>query len=95
MPNGKVESSYRDGEIVLEVGPDAAARQVRYHAATAKALLKYRGPLGRIRILLEDILTKLRIMPGYGTAGFEARLEVKKLRAIEADVMRLRDALES
>jgi hypothetical protein len=84
---------YRDGDIVLEIGPEVAPRQVRYHIGTAQCMLRYRGPLGQVRRLIDRLLNLLRLMPGYGTAGFEARAEVKKLRAIEADVQALRREL--
>lgn len=81
---------YRDGDIVLEIGPEVAPRQIRYHLATAQRMLRYRGPLGQVRRLIDRLLNLLHLMPGYGTAGFEARAEVKKLRAIEADILALR-----
>ncbi len=86
---------YRVGEVGLEVGPEASARQANYHAAAAQHLLKYQGPLGYARRLVDKVLTVFYLIPGYGTAGFEARIEVRKLRAIEADILRLRSEIES
>jgi hypothetical protein len=39
--------------------------------------------MGKIRILGSRILSALRITPGFGTKGFEARAEVRKLREIQ------------
>lgn len=85
---------YRDGEVVLEVGPETAARQVAYHVSSAKRLLAYRGPLGIVRKLMSRVLHLFGTLPGYGSHGFESRLEVKKLRAIEADIHGLRAQIE-
>ena len=89
-----VHVAYKDGALRIEVGPDAKARHVRYHADTARNLLKYQGPLGQIRRLLDAILTKLRLTPGFGTRGFEARQEVKKLIEIQAELETLRARLD-
>ena len=85
-----VHVAYKDGALRIEVGPEAKPRHVRYHVNTARHLLKYQGPLGQIRKLLDAILTKLRLTPGYGTRGFEARQEVKKLLEIQAELELLR-----
>jgi hypothetical protein len=89
-----VHVAYKDGALRIEVGPDAKPRHVRYHAGTARNLLKYQGPLGQIRRLLDAILTKLRLTPGFGTRGFEARQEVKKLIEIQAELETLRARLD-
>jgi hypothetical protein len=89
-----VHVAYKDGALRIEVGPDAKPRHVRYHVGTARHLLKYQGPLGQIRKLLDAILTKLRLTPGYGTRGFEARQEVEKLLEIQAELETLRVRLD-
>jgi hypothetical protein len=85
---------YRDGDAVIEVGPTAGARQVQYHAHVAVQLRKYRGPLGFARRLLSRIRSAITGHPAFGTEGFEARFEVRKLREIIADVERLQGKLE-
>lgn len=89
-----VRVAYKDGALRIEVGPDAQPRHVRYHVNTARHLLKYQGPLGQLRKLLDAILTKLRLTPGYGTRGFEARQEVAKLLGIQAELEALRARLD-
>jgi hypothetical protein len=89
-----VRVAYKDGALRIEVGPEAQPRHVRYHVATARHLLEYQGPLGQIRRLLSAILTKLRLTPGYGTRGFEARQEVTKLLGIQAELETLRARLD-
>jgi hypothetical protein len=89
-----VHVSYRGGQVRIEVGPDAEPRHVAYHVQTAKVLLRYQGPLGMLRRLLDSIRTKLRLTPGYGTEGFEAREEVRKLMAIQRELLALRQQLD-
>ncbi|MFP2929684.1 hypothetical protein ACLESO_31700, partial [Pyxidicoccus sp. 3LG] len=73
---------YRRGRFQLEVGPDAGPFQIRTHLETARVLLRYEGPIGHIRRLLSRITQVFTHIPGYGTQGFESRLEVRKLRGI-------------
>jgi hypothetical protein len=88
VENAKLEGTtvrvrYGDGAGVrMEIGPAASALHIGRHVATARFLLKYEGILGSLVRLKEKILTLLRREPGYGTRGFEARAEVKKLQAI-------------
>jgi hypothetical protein len=89
-----VHVTYKDGNVRIEVGPDAEPRHVAYHVQTAKHLLKYQGPLGKLRQLLDAIRTKLRLTPGYGTEGFEAREEVRKLLAIRRELEGLQQRLD-
>jgi hypothetical protein len=84
---------YENGELVFEVGPKVEPRHIRGHVETARILRGYRGVVGGLRRLLSRLLHLLRIMPGYGSEGFEARVEVKKLRGQIADVERLQRAL--
>ncbi|WP_241759016.1 eCIS core domain-containing protein [Pyxidicoccus parkwayensis] len=73
---------YRKGKLQIEVGPEAGPLQVRTHAATARILRRYEGPIGKIRQLLSRLVQVFTRIPGYGTLGFESRLEVRKLRGI-------------
>ncbi len=94
LQGAAVHVVYKDGDLRIEVGPDAEPRHVRHHVATARHLLKFQGPLGSVRRLLDAILTKLKLTPGYGTKGFEARLEVRKLLAIQTELEQLRARLD-
>jgi hypothetical protein len=89
-----VHVSYRGGSVRIEVGPDAQPRHVAYHAQTARLLLRYQGPLGQLRRLLDAIRSKLRLTPGYGTEGFVAREEVRKLMAIQRELLALQQQLD-
>lgn len=73
---------YRRGRFQIEVGPGADIPQIHAHLATARILLRYEGPIGHIRRLLSRVVQFFTGIPGYGTQGFESRLEVRKLRSI-------------
>lgn len=73
---------YEDGILRMEVGPTALPSHVSSHIQTARVLIRYQGVVGMIRRLSDRIMSWLRIQPGYGDTGFEARLEVQKLREI-------------
>ncbi|MEB3293061.1 MAG: DUF4157 domain-containing protein [Synechococcales bacterium] len=85
---------YLHGNLRMEVGPTAEPSHVQAHAETARQLRRYQGVLGFIRRLRDRIFSWLRIQPGYGDQGFEARLEVQKLTAIQADLSARQAALE-
>ena len=51
--------------------------------------------IGSLRRLFSRLGTLLRITPGQGTQGFEARLEIPKLRAIQADLQARLAAIEA
>lgn len=74
---------YLDGVLHIEMGPEAGVRRLRAHLETARLLRQYEGPIGLIRRLVDRIRSLLRLTPGYGTRGFEARLEVRKLTEIK------------
>ncbi len=87
LPRGRGRTSarvrYRGGEFQIEVGPGEISEQreaVQAHLETARVLFRYEGPMGRIRQLLSRLLEMVKGTPGYGSEGFEARLEVRKLR---------------
>lgn len=88
LTDSTVLVSYRDG-VELVVGAEATPRHVAYHAHTVRLLLRYEGLTGKIRRLIDKVLSLMRVRPGYGTAGFEAELEVQKLTAIRDDLQGL------
>lgn len=89
-----VQVHYKDGPVRLEVGPAATAVHIARHVATVRYLRRFEGPLGWARKLLYTVRARLRGMPGFGSADFEARLEVQKLRAIERDLLAAQRQLE-
>jgi len=95
LPGTTVHVVYRDGTVRIEVGPDAQPRHVGYHVATARSLLRYEGVLGRLRRLLDAVLSRLRVRPGHGTLGFESRLELEKLSAMQGDLEAIQARLTS
>ncbi len=88
LTDATVLVSYRDG-VELVVGAGATPRHIAYHAHTVRLLLRYEGLTGKLRRLIDKVLSLLRVRPGYGTLGFEAELEVQKLTAIRDDLQRL------
>jgi hypothetical protein len=85
---------YADGVVRIEVGPEAGPMEVRGHLATAQRVERFRGPIGSVRKLLSRIGSWLRIQPGYGTKGFEAREEIQKLEGIREQLETMRADLE-
>lgn len=75
-----------DGGVRLEVGPRAEPEHVRRHVETVRQLRRYEGVMGLLRRLLSRVRQALTGHPAYGTAGFEANLEVQKLTAIRDDL---------
>lgn len=73
---------YEGGELRMDIGHKADHYNITAHVQTARVLIRFQGVVGSMRRLADRILTWLRIRPGYGTEGFEARLEVRKLRDI-------------
>jgi hypothetical protein len=91
VPGKSARVRYRGGEIRIEVGPEAGPEQIRSHEETARALMKYQGPVGALRRLMSHILEIFTGIPAHGREGFEASLEGKKLNAI-LDTLRLQEA---
>ena len=89
--------NYRNGELVIEIGKKQAnqRQQVSWHAKIARELLRYQGPIGKIRKLISRVLDLLNITPGFGKQGFESRLEVRKLRSIIEDLQGLLYRMEA
>jgi hypothetical protein len=81
-----VHVRYDEGRVRLEVGDRVQPRHIRYHLATVRQLRRYEGVLGRIRRFFHDVGAILTRSPQFGTEGFEARLEVRKLREIIAEL---------
>ncbi|SMO71685.1 eCIS core domain-containing protein [Fodinibius sediminis] len=90
-----VQVRYKDGSLVLEVGPRATDRHVGYHVETMRQLARYEGVVGMIRQLASRIRQMLGLGPGYGSRGFEARLEVDKLRRILSDLDQLKQQIDA
>jgi hypothetical protein len=84
-----------DGGVRVEVGPQADPIHLRRHAETVRQLRRYEGVIGRLRQLLSRVRQLLAGHPAYGTAGFEARLEVQKLNRIIADLQAQQRAVEA
>src|SRR5262249_3400422 len=55
---------YEDGPVRIEVGPDATPWKVARHVDSARFLMRFQGPLGRIRRLISQIGSDLRMTPG-------------------------------
>jgi hypothetical protein len=94
IPGRGVRVSYKQG-VRIEIGPKATAREIEWHIKTAKLLLRYEGPLGEIRKLLNAIGAKLRLVEKYGTEGFEAKAEIEKLNAIKSKLEAAQHKLEA
>ncbi len=94
IPGRGVRVSYKHG-VRLEIGPEAGTREIEWHIKTAKMLLRYEGPLGEIRKLLNAIGAKLRLVEKYGTEGFEAKAELEKLNAIKSQLEAAQHKLEA
>lgn len=77
-----VRVHYDGGQVRMEVGPEAGKREVQQHYETARILYRYQTPVGRILRLLERATSWLTGQKGHGSAQFEARLEVRKLRTM-------------
>ncbi|CAM3971489.1 eCIS core domain-containing protein [Corallococcus exiguus] len=85
---------YRKGRVQIEVGPEAGPHQIRTHVETARLLRRYEGPIGHIRRLLSRLVQALTRIPGYGTLGFESRLEVRKLNRIISELESLHAGID-
>ena len=87
LPGSGVRVRYDDdGGVRLEIGPDVTPTHVRQHAQTARMLRRYQGVLGRVRRLLSRVRQLITGDPAYGTEGFEARAEVRKLTSIISEL---------
>ncbi|WP_426748800.1 YdeI/OmpD-associated family protein [Myxococcus faecalis] len=81
--NGRTtQVRYDNGKVHIEAGPDATKEDIQAHMETARVLQRYEGTLGKVRQLVDKVKQAITGMPGYGTQGFESRLEVQKLNGI-------------
>ncbi|MFE5666903.1 hypothetical protein ACFQ7W_23640, partial [Streptomyces niveus] len=76
--------------IRMTAGPSATPTDIRLHAPTARAMLRYSGLSGSVRRLLDQIREWIGLHgpPPIGTRAWEAHLEVRKLPAIIRDRVR-------
>ena len=97
MTGNAVHVKYTEGRIVLEYGPAASAKHVSYHKQTIAELSRYQGVLGMVRQLTLRLKQMLGLGadPQFGTKGFEARLEVKKLKGILEDLESMKGEIEA
>jgi hypothetical protein len=83
------------GNVHVEIGPAVEPHHLRQHLEAIHELRKYEGVTGKIRQLLSHLAQLITGHPAFGTEGFEARLEVQKLRGIEADLQAELRAVEA
>ncbi|WP_147443210.1 hypothetical protein [Corallococcus sp. AB011P] len=86
LPGRTTHVRYDDGKVRIEAGPDATDKDIQAHMETARVLQRYEGAVGKVRQLIDKVKQVLTGMPGYGSQGFESRLEVKKLSSILQDL---------
>nr|AYM53766.1 hypothetical protein [Cystobacter sp.] len=82
LPGRTTLVRYNDGKVRIEAGPDATDADIQAHMETARILQRYEGAVGKVRQLIDKVKQAITGMPGYGSQGFESRLEVKKLSNI-------------
>ncbi|WP_404364629.1 annexin [Corallococcus coralloides] len=97
LPGNTTKVRYDNGQVRIEAGPHATPADIAAHQETARLLQKYEGPTGQIRQLKDRVQQALTRTPGYGTQGFESKLEVQKLKNIlgglEAAQKRIDDSI--
>ncbi|QDE95943.1 DNA/RNA non-specific endonuclease [Myxococcus xanthus] len=97
LPGRTTHVRYDDGKVRIEAGPDATPEDIQAHMETARVLQRYEGAMGKVRQLIDKVKQAITGMPGYGSQGFESRLEVQKLSGIlqnlEATQAKLNDTL--
>ncbi|TSC34170.1 annexin [Corallococcus sp. Z5C101001] len=97
LPGNTTQVRYDNGRVRIEAGPHATPADIAAHQETARLLQKYEGPTGQIRQLKDRVQQALTRTPGYGTQGFESKLEVQKLKNIlgglEAAQKRIDDSI--
>ncbi|MBZ4418525.1 hypothetical protein [Myxococcus sp. RHSTA-1-4] len=82
LPGRTTHVRYDGGRVRIEAGPDATRADIEAHMETARALQRYEGAAGKVRQLIDKVKQAITGMPGYGSQGFESRLEVQKLNNI-------------
>ncbi|MFP2959173.1 hypothetical protein ACLEPN_15345 [Myxococcus sp. 1LA] len=97
LPGRTTHVRYDDGRVHIEAGPAATPEDILAHMETARILQRYEGAIGKVRQLIEQVKQAITGMPGYGSQGFESRLEVQKLsnilRSLESTQAQLRETL--
>lgn len=83
----RVEYTFRNGvitDIQLRVGRNANFRHIAEHVRTVRAMQRYQGISGRVRLLREKVLAWFRLHPDVppGSRAWEAWLELDKLPPI-------------
>ncbi len=86
LPDTTVRVRYGEGSVHLEVGPGATAVHIARHLETVRFLKKYDGVLGTLMRVKERVEQIFLGIPGYGSKGFEANAEIKKLEAIRDEL---------
>ncbi|MGA9520817.1 MAG: DNA/RNA non-specific endonuclease, partial [Myxococcaceae bacterium] len=88
---------YDNGRVRIEAGPAATDADIQAHMETARVLQRYEGAVGKVRQLIDKVKQALTGMPGYGSQGFESRLEVQKLsnilKSLEATQAQLEESI--
>lgn len=84
-----------EGGLRLEVGRDAGPEHIRRHEQTVRELRRYEGVMGRIQILISRVWQAISGTPGYGTQGFESKIEVRKLTSILTELTARQQAIEA
>ncbi|NPD27732.1 hypothetical protein [Corallococcus exiguus] len=82
LPGRTTHVRYDNGKVRIDAGPDATDKDIQAHMETARVLQRYEGAVGKVRQLIDKVKQVLTGMPGYGSQGFESRLEVQKLSNI-------------
>jgi hypothetical protein len=96
LTGNEVRVRYNDaGGLRVEVGPKAQPEHVRRHVETVRALRRYEGVTGRMLRLVSKVRQLITGHPAYKTAGFEAKLEVQKLRSIITELEANKAAIEA
>jgi hypothetical protein len=82
LPGRTTHVRYDNGQVRIEAGPAATPEDIQAHMETARVLERYEGARGKVRQLIDKVKQTLTGLPGYGSQGFESRLEVQKLNNI-------------
>ncbi|MBL8369226.1 MAG: DUF4157 domain-containing protein [Candidatus Accumulibacter sp.] len=91
-----VQVHYDNGKVRIHHGSEASARDIELHMPTVRTLRKYEGFSGSVRSLLARAISLLGFTqtPQYGSKGFEAELEIKKLTEIRDDLFARQEAID-
>ncbi|QSQ26636.1 hypothetical protein JY651_17630 [Pyxidicoccus parkwayensis] len=95
LPGRTTRVRYDNGQVRIEAGPAATPEDIQAHMETARVLQRYEGARGKVRQLIDKVKQVLTGMPGYGSQGFESRLEVRKLNNILQSLQATQRQLET